>query len=128
MAFHFVLEFEFRQNVIESQNIVNATICIIIVLKSDSFGGMSVKIEVHPTLERKDSDDDNEFLERGNVLDTIVLVLLTISSLTYINSIIITFKLYKVNICYVYIYVIIFVVSCSISLLVHLHVILLMCG
>jgi len=100
LKFYFKLLRNFSEDVIETQNAVDATIDITITLMPNRIGGMSVRIEVCSMLDRKFKSGDSsfdQFWKRGGVLDVIVLVLLIFSSLTHINSILNTVKLYKVH-------------------------------
>ena len=82
----------FRDQVIENQASVKAKFDIKIKLKNDQYSGMTVELKLNSTLRRY----CKVFYPKNTVLDIVILLLLILSSLTYVGSVIGTYRLAKV--------------------------------
>ena len=94
IMFNFTLFTFFRNNIIEDGSSVHAQFNIRITLVNDQFSSMTVNIDLESDLRRYCDD----FKERTTIMDIVIIILLFLSSVTYIYSLINTWKLTKVRI------------------------------
>ena len=99
IVLHFKLTTYFVRHIIDDYNPVNATTFFSIIFESDLYSGTSVRTNLKTTLRRR-RDDNSCVRFRSNVtiMDIIVFIILITSSLTYLLSFYLSFKLSKVSI------------------------------
>ena len=101
ILFNFTLSTFFRDQIIEDGASVRAKFYIEIALVNDLYSSMTVNVNLDSDLTRY----CGSFSARATVLDIIIIILLILSSMTYVGSIIRTCKLGEVCIvtamCYV---------------------------
>ena len=90
--FNFTLSTFFRDKIIEDKASVNAQFYIQISLVNDLYSSMTVNIELDSTLRRY----CDGFNAKTSTLDVTIIILLILSSITYIGSVMKTSKLAKV--------------------------------
>ena len=92
MLFNFTLSTFFRDQIIEDKASVRAKFYIEIALVNDLYSSMTVGVNLDSDLTRYCGD----FSARATVLDIIIIILLVFSSMTYVGSIIRTYRLGEV--------------------------------
>ena len=93
ISFNFTLFALFNKKDIEEYNKIESFIHFNVLLKSDRYSGISV--EAHTNTRLKRSHRDN-FRTTATVVDIFVIILLILSSGTYLYSIVVAMKLLKV--------------------------------
>ena len=93
ITFCFTLSTFLRDNIIENKASVHAKFHIQITLLNDLYSSMTVDIKVTSDLRRYCG---GRFREDSTIVDILIIVLLILSSSTYIRSVICTYKLAKV--------------------------------
>ena len=92
--FNFTLSTFFRNHIIEDKGSVNAKFNIQITILNDLYSSMTVKIDLDSELIRYSNCESYSSLEI--ILDSVIMLLLILSSMTYIHSLIGTCILAKV--------------------------------
>jgi len=98
IAFHFKLVAYFERYIIDDYNPVEATSFFSIIFKSDLHSGTLIRTELDTTLIRDHDSDDTcvKFRKDVTVMDIIVFLILIVSSLTYLYSFYLSFRLSQV--------------------------------
>lgn len=94
MGFVFSLSSYFQRFVIDNYNPVSVSITFSIRLESDLYIGMNVNSEIDIHLQRH--REETYIRTRSTILDILVMIAVTISSLLIINSFRVAYKLAKV--------------------------------
>ena len=94
IMFNFTLFTFFRNKIIEDGSSVHAQFNIKITLVNDQFSSMTVNIELDSYLRRY----CDKFKKGATIMDIVIMILLLLSSVTYIYSLRNTWKLAKVRI------------------------------
>ena len=90
--FNFTLSTHFRNKIIEDKASANALFYVQISLVNDLYSSMTVNIDLDSTFRRY----CGVFSKVTTILDMIIIGLLILSSVTYIGSVIKTYRLAKV--------------------------------
>lgn len=93
ITFNFTLFTFFRDDIIEDEAAVHAKFHVRITLVNDLYSSMTVDIDIDSKLTRY----CDSFRKGTTIVDMVIIILLIISSFTYINSFINTYKLSKVG-------------------------------
>ena len=96
IKFNFTLFTFFREDIIEDRSSIHAKFNIRITLVNDQYSSMTVNIELSSDLLRRYCDDLKKtftFL----IMDIVMIILLILSSITYVYSYYVTWKLAKVT-------------------------------
>ena len=93
VTFKFTLFTFFRDDIIEDETSVHAIFHVHIILVNNLHSSMIVNIDLDSKLTRYCSD----FRKGTTIGDMVIIILLILSSFTYINSFINTYKLSKVH-------------------------------
>jgi len=91
VSFNFAL---FNENDIEEYKKIESFVHFNVLLKSDRYSGVSVNLQMNTRLTRSHHDN---FRTTATAVDVFVLMLLILSSATYLYSIFVTIKLFKVR-------------------------------
>ena len=93
IKFNFTLFAFFRNNIIEDDSSVHAQFNIRITLVNDQFSSMTLNIDLESDLRRY----CDKFKEGTTVVDIVILIILLLSSITYVFSLIKTWRLTEVT-------------------------------
>lgn len=93
ISFNFTLFALFNEKDIEEYNKIESFIHFNVLLKSDRYSGISVEAHTNTVLKRSHRDN---FRTTATVVDIFVLILLILSSGTYLYSIVVAMTLFKV--------------------------------
>lgn len=96
ITFNFTLATFFRNHIVEDKASIHAVLLIHITLVNDLYSSMTVNIDLDATLRRY----CNDFNAGITMLDLLILILIILSTTTYIGSVFRTHSLAKVAMYY----------------------------